>query len=233
MNKQLSELLDLNPLMHYRFSPNELGISIWHLLKLAKIGEIQSYKGFLDREMSILEDTANIEGGLIIIEGRAQKDKIFLKDKVFFAGEQVVHFLKGMTHAAVFVCTAGNEITQRAKEHTNTGKLIEGYLLDLLGSVIVEKAMDKIHESVQKSLKKHGIIITNRYSPGYCEWNVQEQQGLFTFFPNNFCNVHLCESSLMSPIKSVSGIMGIGDSVKFHNHVCDNCNSGNCIYRKK
>ncbi|MCK7538940.1 MAG: hypothetical protein MZV63_52410 [Marinilabiliales bacterium] len=48
-------------------------------------------------------------------------------------------------------------------------------------------------------------MITNRFSPGYCGWDVAEQHKLFSFFKDNFCGITLTESALMNPVKSVSG----------------------------
>ena len=39
------------------------------------------------------------------------------------------------------------------------------------------------------------------------------------------------ESCLMQPIKSVSGIIGIGDEVRKRSYGCDICNSTSCAYR--
>ena len=136
-----------------------------------------------------------------------------------------------MSHGAVFVCTAGPEINDRAKELNDKGELVEAYLIDILGSVMVEKAMDKIQEALRERMTVEGLKITNRYSPGYCDWNVSEQKMLFSFLPEKFCDITLSESCLMHPTKSVSGIIGIGEHVKFDKHVCHACSSVNCLYR--
>jgi hypothetical protein len=74
--------------------------------------------------------------------------------------------------------------------------------------------------------------ITNRYSPGYCDWNVGEQHKLFSFFPDNYCGIRLTPSALMDPVKSVSGIIGIGENVKRNDYTCRVCDMKDCIYRR-
>ena len=111
----------------------------------------------------------------------------------------------------------------------SSGELLEGYVVDIIGSIIVEKAMD----TVQLELKSMKNQITNRYSPGYCEWNVEEQKKLFSLLPDNFCNISLNDSALMLPIKSVSGFIGIGKDVRYHEYSCEKCNRTNCIYANK
>jgi hypothetical protein len=77
-----------------------------------------------------------------------------------------------------------------------------------------------------------GMKITNRYSPGYCGWDVSEQHKLFRLIPDNFCGIRLTESALMDPVKSNSGIIGIGESVKMNPYTCSLCDLKECAYRK-
>lgn len=194
-------------------------------------GDMPFYANFLSAELDLLNGVASIEGGYVLLPGILDAKNIIVAGKVFKVGTQIAHFLKHMTAVAIFVCTAGNEISERAEELTLQGELVEGYLVDLLGSVIVEKAMDKMQDLLKEELEKEGLKMSNRYSPGYCAWSVKEQEQLFSFFPKDFCHVVLSDSCLMSPIKTVSGMIAIGEDVSFHKHVCQSCNSVNCLYR--
>jgi cobalamin-dependent methionine synthase I len=78
-----------------------------------------------------------------------------------------------------------------------------------------------------------GYKITNRYSPGFCGWQTSEQFKIFKLFPANFCGVTLTESAVMNPIKSVSGLFGVGQHVEYHEYHCELCDAVNCIYRDK
>jgi hypothetical protein len=77
------------------------------------------------------------------------------------------------------------------------------------------------------------LNITNRYSPGYCNWSVSEQKLLFSFLPDGFCGIKLNDSALMTPIKSISGIIGIGQNVKMNEYNCNHCGVKDCTYRSK
>ena len=149
----------------------------------------------------------------------------------FGAGKQVVNNLKRSELFALYICTAGEEVSRRSKELMSSGNLLEGYVTDMVGSLLVKGAMDILHEGLQNEMELKGLKITNRYSPGYCEWNVDEQHKLFSFFPEGFCGVRLSESALMKPIKSVSGVIGIGKEVRFNKYICNACSSVSCIYR--
>jgi len=105
--------------------------------------------------------------------------------------------------------------------------------VDVIGSSIVEAAMDLIHDDLENKMKDARLGITNRYSPGYCGWDVVEQQKLFGLLPQGFCGVSLSASSLMTPIKSISGIIGIGINAKRRAYTCNLCDDKNCLYRNK
>jgi hypothetical protein len=176
-----------------------------------------------------------IRGGYRLFdEVEINRDNFSIKigKEYFLPGKIVINQLKKSTSAALFICTAGKDISIRSKELMNEGLLVEGYVMDVLGSVTVEKAMDKIQESLKEEMKMAGMGISDRYSPGYCNWSVAEQQKLFSLFPEKFCGVSLSESSLMNPIKSVSGIIGIGKEMKQKGYLCNWCNDENCIYRR-
>lgn len=185
-------------------------------------------------ELENLMEYCHVKGGYVIKEDmEAGKDQLRVDKTHFNVGRKVAHFLKSSTSFALFTCTAGSAISDRVHQHTLKGESIEAYVCDVLGSVIVETAMDKIHDYLRTECSLLGKTATNRYSPGYCDWSVAEQFKLFSFLPENFCGVSLNESALMDPIKSVSGIIGIGDATKFSEYMCDSCNCTNCIYRSK
>ena len=114
-----------------------------------------------------------------------------------------------------------------------SGDLLKGYVYDVIGSEVVEAAADMMQEELRKSMAASGKEITNRFSPGYCGWDVAEQHKLFSFFKDNFCGITLTESALMNPVKSVSGLIGIGRNVRFTPYQCKLCEDKNCIYRNR
>lgn len=158
---------------------------------------------------------------------------IVVSDISFNINNIVYQQIKKSTSIAVFLCTAGHGIGSESKTAMKGGDLLKGYLLDIIGTEIVESATDLMQSELEKEVIKSGRKITNRYSPGYCSWNVAEQHKLFRLIPENTCGIRLNESSLMDPIKSVSGFIGIGENVKFNPYTCNFCDLKDCIYRSK
>jgi hypothetical protein len=141
--------------------------------------------------------------------------------------------LKKAESVVLFICTAGREVGERSSTSMKEGDLLRGYVYDVIGSEVAESATDKMQEALRAEAESSGMKITNRFSPGYCGWDVAEQHKLFSFFPDNYCGITLTESALMNPVKSVSGIIGIGQKVKYEPYRCHKCNDRNCIYRRK
>lgn len=151
----------------------------------------------------------------------------------FNIGKIIFGQIRKSDSAAIFLCTAGNEIGLRSWKAIKTGDLLEGYIYDVIGSEVVETAADLMQNELEECLKKSDMRITNRFSPGYCGWDVAEQHKLFHFMPYNYSGIRLTPSALMDPVKSISGIIGIGDDVKRLPYTCSLCNMKECIYRRK
>ncbi len=155
------------------------------------------------------------------------------RDQVFQTGKIITNHLKYSEKAAWYLCTVGEKLPGYSRILMEQGDFMEGYVVDVAGNLIVETAMDKIQSILEAKMAEEGMKITNRYSPGYCEWDIIEQKKLFSLFPEKFLGVHLTESSLMQPIKTVSGVIGIGKKVKNNPYTCNYCTQQNCLYRDK
>lgn len=207
--------------------------------------EIEEFMGFekgdapepfpelIESGLSKANELCEIKGGLRTVSyAVADKTKATLKaDGLTFApGKIVTGRLFHATSAAFFICTAGHQISDYSKKMSSDGDALTGYIFDVIGSLIVEKAMDRMQKWLEIEMATRNLNISDRFSPGYCNWDVAEQQKLFSLFPDGFSGVTLSSSSLMNPIKSVSGIIGIGQKLKQKGYQCNWCNDLNCFY---
>ena len=133
---------------------------------------------------------------------------------------------------ALFVVTIGRRVEEEARALMKAGHMMEGYALDAIGSSAAEACADRVEANIRAEAEAAGWKITNRLSPGYCAWATQEQQKLFSLLPDQPCGIRLNASSLMSPIKSVSGIVGLGPDVKHLEHMCSICDMTTCYKRR-
>ena len=151
----------------------------------------------------------------------------------FDMGNIILRQLRGSEAYALFICTAGVEYEAYQQRLKEQGDMVRVFIADALGSVIAEKCADQMEKALQESIDKLGWKHTNRFSPGYCGWHVSQQQLLFPLFQGHTCGVTLTDSSLMVPIKSVSGIIGLGASVRKLDYTCGLCDFKQCYKRKK
>ena len=228
----------MNTFIKYRLSLHELTINLHDTAPLL------GYENNLpDDVLSIVEEVFNETTGCFDICGGYQIfDRIeFIKDEyrlcvddtIFETHKIIYHQLKNSEQIAAFVCTAGAGIEQWSKQMMAVGDPLKGFIADILGSVVVEAAIDHIQQKLSDEMKQAGLKITNRYSPGYCGWLTQEQHKLFNLLSNEHCGIRLTDSALMQPIKSVSGIIGIGANVRFNPYTCQLCDATNCVFRSR
>ena len=155
------------------------------------------------------------------------------KQPDFEMGNIILRQLRGSEAFALFICTSGLEFETYQQRLKEQGDMVRVFIADALGSVIAEKCADQMEKALQESIDKLGWKHTIRFSPGYCGWHVSQQQLLFPLFQGHTCGVKLTDSSLMIPIKSVSGIIGLGEKVRKLEYTCGLCDFKQCYKRKK
>jgi hypothetical protein len=231
-----AEKLKMN-INQIHISPSEIQIQPSDIARLMSVETDvipEPFNEIITGEILEIANYSNIQGGYVLsdkIEIDIAENIFTFENTIFHPGKRVAKYLKNSETLALFVCTAGEEVSKRSRELMDKGMILEGYIIDLFGSMIVEEAMNIIQSKLSADLAEMGLFSSNRYSPGYCDWDVAEQQKLFSFFPKEFCGVSLNDSSLMHPVKSISGVIGIGSSVKFHKYSCNQCNNSTCLYR--
>ncbi|MCE1199482.1 MAG: hypothetical protein LWW85_10980 [Marinilabiliales bacterium] len=148
----------------------------------------------------------------------------------FQFGRTITKELEGSSQLLFFVVTAGPSLSREASVALSQEEPVKGYLFDQLGTVVCEAIAEAMSQSVRAQLPPT-VGMTNRYSPGYCQWKLAGQQAIFGLFGDPPAGVSLSPSFLMNPIKSVSGVIGLGE-VRYRDYPCDLCNSPHCIYRR-
>lgn len=219
----------------YLFS--ELTIDTQYLCSMLGFAEDALPEPFDEYVAQALEQSAelcDIHGAFCFPEKSelsASKGLLSIDGTEFGIGKTVGKELRNATSMALFICTAGEKISQQSAQLLKGDNPVLGYIYDLLGSMIVEAATDLLQQEIKQLAAEHGLLITNRYSPGYCKWSVGDQHKLFSFFPEGCCGIHLTDSSLMHPVKSVSGLIGLGKDVAYREYTCDLCSMTDCFHR--
>ncbi|MEA1970418.1 MAG: vitamin B12 dependent-methionine synthase activation domain-containing protein [Thermodesulfobacteriota bacterium] len=144
--------------------------------------------------------------------------------------------MKNCEYAVCFIATIGSDVEGEITRLSEENHLSYAYMLDTMGSTVIENMVDNFHKSMGKRYWAKGGRSTLRFSPGYCDWDISEQEKLFRALDSNHLDVELTDSCLMQPRKSISGIFGvlsssIDPSAPPYNP-CSQCKKKNCPSRR-
>jgi hypothetical protein len=135
---------------------------------------------------------------------------------------------------ALFVATLGEPVCRRIREHFDRHELAEGWMLDAVASAGADRLADLLAARFRATLAGRGGSGARvlPYSPGYCGWDTRGQKALFKALEPGEIGVTLNDSCLMSPIKSVSGVL-VSGAAEIHRFrpefpFCDHCRTHAC-----
>ena len=115
---------------------------------------------------------------------------------------------------ALFAATLGEPVGRKIDELFRGNDAALGCMLDGIASERADGAANILGQAFGESLPENGEMDSAAsvlpYSPGYCGWHITGQQRLFAFLGPGRIDIELNASCLMSPIKSVSGVLVAG-----------------------
>jgi len=127
-----------------------------------------------------------------------------------------------------FILTLGRDF-DRVKEKA---ALFDAYVLDALGSEIVEQAADRVEQRLRAWCATRNLSCSRRFSPGYCDWPLaQGQQSLAAFLQPAAIDVKVMATGAMVPSKSITGVVITARSLPL-SCPCTVCNQADCEYRR-
>jgi hypothetical protein len=143
-------------------------------------------------------------------------------------------FLEHARLIATFIVTIGSAVERLSRGWLRAGRVMQGTIADAIASEAATAAEGRLRGEVQAWARARGLDITPAYSPGYCGMHVRQQVPLFASLPAREINVRLTPSCLMVPVKSVSGLIGIGpaDKVSPQAYPCAACEHPDCMQRR-
>ena len=131
-----------------------------------------------------------------------------------------------------FLVTLGKGFDHAAAD-LQKDSLFPAYLLDAVGSVVIEQMSGQMTRYLAGMMSARGYQSTARFSPGYCDWELKSgQNALFSFLNPEKIGVELTSSGMMIPRKSISAVI-IGAARVPWKTPCPSCSKGECVYRRE
>lgn len=170
----------------------------------------------------VIRDIKSVRGARVFIEG-----------SVTFRSNVIAELLKECQKVAVFVVTIGSRLGDVVRQLSEDGLMVQATVLDVIGSDAAETLANVVQDIIGKQAAAEGLGISQRFSPGYCDWRVSQQKMVFRAMGGDTSGVRLTNGCLMVPQKSISGIIGIGprDEVESYNP-CLTCKKHDCVGRR-
>ena len=149
----------------------------------------------------VVRDINSVHGEFVTIEGGG-----ILSSKILAC------LLEQCDKLALFTLTIGNNLENIIAALARDGDILKATVLDAIASNAVEQTAEFVQTQVRERARLIGLFTSRRFSPGYCDWNISQQEMVFGAMGDNTCGVSLTDGYLMVPRKSISGIIGLGSS---------------------
>ncbi len=129
-----------------------------------------------------------------------------------------------------FGLTLGQEIEDTIAS-LSSQSILHGFIYDALCSTLAEHYANQAETNLARCYSRKNLMITRRFSPGYCDVPfVETQKAIFQFCDMNAIGVTLSSSGLMIPRKSITAIVFASKRLPFR-HPCSFCKTP-CKYRR-
>ncbi len=149
-----------------------------------------------------------------------------------FEGPLVARALAGAEETALAVCTIGPALEERVEAMTAEGDILHAMALDGAGVAALRLVSQTLYDRVQREASARGLGHGMRAQPGQEGWDIWQQRVLFDLLPAEEIGVHLTDSCLMVPRKSVSFVIGMGPDMRPDAVACDFCSKrSRCPWR--
>ena len=125
------------------------------------------------------------------------------------SSKSISKLLRRAEHVYLMAVTLGEDLGNRAKEYFGKKEIFKGYILDRLGSFLVEEEVKKIDMEITRQCKDNGHATTHRYSPGYGDFSIKAQQAFFDLVKDSIPGLTISHGCFLSPEKTVTAIKGV------------------------
>ncbi len=135
--------------------------------------------------------------------------KVIIDKKLTITSKNLYELLKNSANIVIMAATIGDEISREVEKLVNRTRMTDAVILDAYASESVEAAVDYMQGVLQRGMALQGYKLTRRFSPGYGDLQLSEQEFIIDFIDANEIGITLNESNIMFPEKSITALLGL------------------------
>ena len=115
--------------------------------------------------------------------------------------------------------TVGEAIEKQVTKSFDEGRYSFSVLLDAAATAAVEQVADAMEKTIHNEVKRLGLAMKWRFSPGYGDWPIQQQTEILQLAGGSQIGISLTESLMLMPRKSITAVIGL-----YYPDAVPNCN---------
>ena len=109
----------------------------------------------------------------------------------------------------LLAASIGSALEARSRQYLAVDQAFRGYILNRMGSFLVEREIRKLDRKITEEAHIVGAIPTKRYSPGYKDFPLKAQNIFISLIGANIPGLRLSPAGFIQPEKTVTAIKGI------------------------
>ena len=183
--------------------------------------EVLRYLGY-KKDLITTDDINQVEALLSEARSFIKPAACFARFEVKLLGQDLISFPYGQVFSRdlsknlsnskeifLFAASIGldyDRLVQRAR----ISSMAKASFLNAIGAAAVENVCDQLNEELLKIVSEEGKSLHPRYSPGYGDFTLENQRGIFDLLnPSKHIGLTLKDNLIMVPEKSVTALTGI------------------------
>lgn len=149
-------------------------------------------------------------------------------------GQSLRKHLSCATKVIFLSATVGEAVEQAASDAFAKGEYALGMLIDAAATTAVEQTADELEKLLINKFAKLGFKMTFRFSPGYGDWDLSEQDKVAKLANAEAIGVTLTESLMLMPRKSITAVIGLCPDImeETPSKGCNKCSKLDCSMRR-
>lgn len=141
--------------------------------------------------------------------------------------------LKGCEKVILLGATLGVETDFLMKRYSCTD-MARAVVLQACGAAFLEEYLDECQQEMAREMAEEGYYLRPRFSPGYGDFSILHQREILSMADTaRRIGLTMTESSMLTPTKSVTALIGLGRSQEnCPIKGCEACEKTDCAYRR-